>query len=325
MNLPKVSVIIPTYNCKQYITQAIESVLTQTYLNYEIIIVDDGSTDDTRQVLQSYYGKIKYLDQENKGSAAARNYGLQAAQGELIAFLDADDFFCDSKKLEQQVHFLQTRPELGCVQTGWQLIDKDNHTISDIELWRKIPNLDLESWLLWKPVRLSTLMISKSWLQYIGGFNTQFRQSQDWDLMLRLSIEGCRIDWLKVVAVCYRKHNKSITNNISQQAQCILSVLDKFFSRDDLPREIIEIESKVRYYTLVWLSWCYYNKGNYSQMSKYLRDSLNHTPYSKAETISNWIESFNQFYAQTNTEFDVYRFSNLSELTNLLKVMGFID
>jgi glycosyltransferase involved in cell wall biosynthesis len=325
MKIPKVSVIIPTYNCGQYIVQAIESVFSQTYTDYEIIVVDDGSTDNTRQVLQNYSGKIKYLYRENQGSAVARNCGIEAAKGELIAFLDVDDFFLHDDKLEQQVHCLQSKPELGGVQTGWQLIDKDNQTISNIKPWHKAPNLNLEEWLLWKPVRLSTLMIYKSWLQQIGGFDTQFRQSQDWDLMLRLSVAGCQIDWLKTIAVCYRKHQESITNNISQQSQCIQAVLDKFFLRDDLPREIIEIESKVRYYTLVWLSWCYYNKANYSQMSKYLYNSLNHTPYSKAETLSNWIESFNQFSDQTSHKFDVYNFSNLSEFNNLLKVMNFIN
>ncbi|MFM6207508.1 glycosyltransferase family 2 protein, partial [Planktothrix sp.] len=90
--MPRVSVIIPTYNCDRFLPEAIDSVLMQTYQDYEIIVIDDGSTDQTCQVLESYKHKIRYFYQENQGSAVARNLGIKQAQGEFIAFLDADDF-----------------------------------------------------------------------------------------------------------------------------------------------------------------------------------------------------------------------------------------
>ncbi|MDE5121033.1 MAG: glycosyltransferase family 2 protein, partial [Trichodesmium sp. St19_bin1] len=90
---PKVSIIIPVYNCELYITQGIESVLNQTYTDYEIIVIDDGSTDNTHQVLQPYMKKIRYFFHENKGLSATRNQGIKMAKGELIALLDADDLF----------------------------------------------------------------------------------------------------------------------------------------------------------------------------------------------------------------------------------------
>ena len=99
---PLVSVIIPVYNSAKYIQKAIDSVLDQTYSNYEIIVVDDGSTDETRQKLQSYQNKIRYVFQENQGSATARNTGIKLAKGDLVAFLDSDDFWSMPEKLDRQ-------------------------------------------------------------------------------------------------------------------------------------------------------------------------------------------------------------------------------
>lgn len=110
----KVSVIIPTYNRAEFISDAIESVLNQTFEDYEIIIVDDGSTDNTKQIVQSYTSKVKYYYQEQSGVSSARNYGIKAATGEYIAFLDSDDQFLP-QKLEKQVEVLENNPRIGIV------------------------------------------------------------------------------------------------------------------------------------------------------------------------------------------------------------------
>jgi glycosyltransferase involved in cell wall biosynthesis len=99
---PKVSVIIPVYNSPDYVGQAVESVLSQTYRDCEIIVVDDGSTDNTRTALEPYLDHIQYVYQDNQGSAAARNRGIRQAKGELIAFLDADDFFILPEKWQHK-------------------------------------------------------------------------------------------------------------------------------------------------------------------------------------------------------------------------------
>ena len=106
--MPKISVIIPTYNCAQYIAEAIESVLNQAFKDIEIIVVDDGSTDNTREILNLYIEKniIKYIFQENKGPGAARNAGIKASGGRFLAFLDADDILLP-KSLERKVEFLE--------------------------------------------------------------------------------------------------------------------------------------------------------------------------------------------------------------------------
>ena len=102
--MPKVSVIIPTYNRAHYICETIDSILAQTYRDYEIIVVDDGSADNTRKVLQKYDGKVRYFYQKNRGPSAARNFGISQSQGEYIAFLDDDDLWTENK-LELQIDF----------------------------------------------------------------------------------------------------------------------------------------------------------------------------------------------------------------------------
>jgi glycosyltransferase involved in cell wall biosynthesis len=201
---PLVSVIIPVYNSAKYIQKAIESVLSQTYRHYEIIVVDDGSTDGTRRKLESYQNKIRYVFQENQGAAAARNTGIKLANGELVAFLDSDDFWSITKKLEKQVACFAKNPDLGGINTGWRIIDGAGKHIKSVQPWHKAPQLDLETWLKKKCVRTSAMMFRHSWLEKVGGFDPELRQSHDVDLILRLSLAGCKTEWLKEETVCYQ-------------------------------------------------------------------------------------------------------------------------
>jgi len=135
---PLVSVVIPTYNSADFLIQALNSVLNQTYSNYEIIVVDDGSSDNTSQAIEPWRSQIRYIYQDNQGVAAARNRGIDAATGDFIAFLDADDLFLP-QKLQQQVAVFEAQPDLGMVISGWQVTDAEGEVISDIELWHSLP------------------------------------------------------------------------------------------------------------------------------------------------------------------------------------------
>lgn len=112
--MPKVSVVIPAYNTAPYLAEAIESVLQQTYQDFEILVVDDGSTDNTVQVASSYVPRIKLIEKENGGPASARNAGMRQAAGEYIAFLDSDDAWVQDK-LAEQVELLERNTEIGLV------------------------------------------------------------------------------------------------------------------------------------------------------------------------------------------------------------------
>ena len=110
---PRVSVVIPAFNAARYIRDAVDSVLEQTLKNLEIIVVDDGSADDTHRVLAVYGERIRYLPQPNSGVSTARNRGIEAARGEFVAFLDADDYFLCPTKLEEQIARFESQPQLG--------------------------------------------------------------------------------------------------------------------------------------------------------------------------------------------------------------------
>ena len=305
-----VSVIIPVYNSSKYIQKAIDSVLAQTYNNYEIIVVDDGSTDNTKAILEQYKDKIHYIYQENQGSAAARNTGIKLAQGELVAFLDADDLWSMPEKLEKQVACFAADPDLGGVNTGWRIIDGAGKHLKTVQPWHKAPTLDLETWLKKKCVRTSAMIFRREWLEKVGGFDPEIRQSHDVDLILRLSLAGCKTIWLKEETVCYRQHGENTTKDSLKQAKYVQAVLDKFYARSDLPESIRKQEQKVRYHTLVWIAWYQYDADNLDAMASYLQKSLNFSPYLRAENISHWLTSFKRFSLDRGRKFEVDTLTN---------------
>lgn len=308
--VPRVSVIIATYNNAHYIVEAIASIFNQTYRSYEIIVIDDGSTDNTRQVLEPYLDKIRYLYQENKGVSHARNLGLEMARGEFISFLDADDFFLPDK-LAKQVAVFDAHPSLGIVHSGWRLVNEKGEKISDIEFWHWYGSLelDLETWVVWKPVTIS-MMFRKSWIKSVGGFDTRWHHGEDIDLVLRLSVNGCQAVWLPKITYCYRQHHYNVTRKYTQQAVSINSVLDNFFSRQNLSTSIRQLERKSRYYTHNWLAWQAHRNGDLIEMGKYLRQAWKYTSLSMTETIDDCINSFDGFCQQYGYDFDAYALTN---------------
>ncbi len=139
--MPKVSVIIATYNRTHFVCEAIESVLNQTFPDFEIIVIDDGSIDNTKQVLEKYASRIQYIFQENKGRAEARNTGIKNAKCEYIAFLDDDDIWLPNK-LEKQVIFLDSHPDIELVYTFTEVINEqgrllEEETKNHLKLYKK--------------------------------------------------------------------------------------------------------------------------------------------------------------------------------------------
>jgi len=182
---PKVSIIIPTYNQSQYLEEAIESVLNQTYKNIEIIIVDDGSTDNTSEVVKSFDNKIIYIQQKNKGASGARNTGIKKANGQYIAFLDADDMWLKNK-LEKQIEFIQNNPEIGLLGTGcYQMIDMSKMIHKKIfPAKNEILQKDL---IKYNPFIQSSVMIKKDVFNHIDLYDEKFKESEDYDLWLRIA------------------------------------------------------------------------------------------------------------------------------------------
>jgi glycosyltransferase involved in cell wall biosynthesis len=294
VTIPKVSVIIPTYNCQNYILQAVESVLAPEDCDFELLIVDDGSTDDTRRILEPYQSRLRYLYQSNQGVAAARNHGIREAKGELIAFLDSDDYFLPNK-LAAQVARFDAEPNLGIVHSGWQRVNSEGQVLKIIQPWEYVPELDLENWLKWKPVLPSAMVFRRHWLELVGGFDARFPPAEDTDLALRLALKGCQTGWLRQVTIGYRQHTDSAMHKGLPQARSLSAVIDNFFAQPDLPGNIRLLEQKVRHDTLMWIAWYLYYTGHPKDMVKYLRLACQYKSYLSVETIINWSESFLQF------------------------------
>ena len=311
--IPKVSVIIPTYNSAQYLEEAIASVLNQTYTNYEIIVIDDGSTDHTVELLEPYRDKIHYIYQENQGVSAARNQGIALAKGELIAFLDADDIFM-AHKLEKQVAIFEQQPDLGIVNSGFRLIKEDGEFITDIKRWETIPELTIETWILHQPVLPSAMMFRKQWLEKVNGFDTRWFSSEDVDLVFRLIAQGCRGVWLSEVTIYYRRHNRSATwKNSLKQARNSEAMEANFFACQDVPASISSLKKQFRFNNFTWLAWLCYQGGFTKEMSEYLKKSQSYSSVSWAETITKWIQCFKNCTELYGYSFDAYSFSKLPE------------
>lgn len=208
--MPIVSVIIPTYNRKTYVQEAIDSVLAQTYTNYEIIVVDDGSTDKTNEMLQiRYENQIRYVWQENQGESAARNRGIEMAQGKYIAFLDSDDLWLPYK-LEKQTKILNARPEVALVSSEAWLINSLGEKIGNQLLGRNAnsESLNTEQLCLENKIVASTVLLRRSASDLVNNFNVNIQYGEDWDLWLRLSLNWELMSIPEPLAM-YRQHSDS--------------------------------------------------------------------------------------------------------------------
>lgn len=317
---PQVSVIIPVYNGSRYIVQAVESVLSQTFTDLEIIVVDDGSSDRTHQVLQPYLDRIRYIYQENQGAAVARNRACELARGEFLAFLDADDYFLP-KKLEKQIAFFDADPALDMVQTGWFMVDETGRELSAVKPWQQAPKLDLESFILYKCVRPSAMMLRRKWWEKLGGFDSNLPPTEDLDLALRLALKGCKAVWLEDIFTCYRQHDSNLMSSGPKLMKNIQIVMKKFFARPDLPQSIRELKNRERYQCLKWLSWRMYRDGHLTEMAECLEKSLQYTPFSPTKTVLNWLESFQMASEEYGEHFDAYSLSKLAQWQEIISMV----
>lgn len=223
-SVPLVSVVIPAYNSARYIADALDSVLRQDYPAIEILVIDDGSTDHTTDIVARYGNKVRLLAQTNQGSAAARNHGIRHANGKYIAFLDADDAWWSHKirfqvdALNQSGHkmaysrFIRWYQDAGghFTHPETEFLATPNPNVSDDKVVTGSPYAEL---LLDCIVWTSTVIVEKAELEKVGMFDEYLRKGQDYDLWLRLSRQ---IDMLGLEqpTALYRIHPTSITTSL---------------------------------------------------------------------------------------------------------------
>jgi len=183
--LPLVSVIIPTYNRGWIIQEAIDSVLDQDFNDYELIVVDDGSEDNTLEILEAYGKAIKVLQQGNRGVSAARNRGIEEATGRLLAFLDSDDLWLP-KKLSTQVKFFENNADALINQTQ-EIWNRNGLRVNPKKRHHKFSGMIFERSLELCLVSPSAVMIAKDLFDTVGVFDENLPACEDYDLWLRIS------------------------------------------------------------------------------------------------------------------------------------------
>lgn len=278
---PIVSVVIPTYNHERYIAEALDSVLAQTYKDYEVIVVDDGSTDNTREVVKSYGDAVRYIYQQNKRMSAARNTGIRAAQGEYIAFLDSDDTWYP-QKLEKQMKLFELYPTAGLINGGCVYVDVRGNTIATI--CRKDLN-DRDT--LFHALLLNNVLsggssnavIKKECFELVGLFDENLKATaEDWDMWWRIFTKyDIRFAEECLVKILVKDNSVCSAINIAQMLPDELRMLDKLFSISSLKINLFDRRMAVshRYFSAAWASKQIGDKNN---ARKYVMKSLIHNP-----------------------------------------------
>jgi glycosyltransferase involved in cell wall biosynthesis len=224
---PLISVIIPTYNSAAFVPQAIESVRQQTYEYFEIIVIDDGSTDHTEAVLQPYLNSIRYFKKSNGGPSAARNLGIAKARGEFIAFQDADDLWLP-EKLQVQMDYLATHPEIAVVYTDLiQFNHQGQVSFSLTERYGAIPSgYIFEELLVNHAVTLSSVIVRRSCIDEVGGFDESLIGAEDYNFYLRMA-RRFQFGFLNQPLVQKRLHTHNLSDNLEQMCEDEIKNLDK--------------------------------------------------------------------------------------------------
>jgi glycosyltransferase involved in cell wall biosynthesis len=252
---PLVSVIVPTHNRARFLPEALGGALQQTYPHVEILVVDDGSTDETPMVMSRFDAKVQYVRQENSGVSAARNRGIRLAKGEYIAFLDDDDVWLP-QKLERQLSRFAEDARVGVVGCAFYLTDEQLQvqatirpqtcTFSDLLLLRGNGGLFG-----------STIIASKAVLSEIGGFDERLSTSADWDLVTRIA-RRYDVAVLSSEPLLYcRQHGGNMQRGIRRMEEDMLLALEKTF-QETLPPNLTQLRRRVYgnlYRTLAGSYW----------------------------------------------------------------------
>ena len=233
--MPRVSIILPTHNRAAMLREAIHSVLAQTFTNWELIIIDDGSTDETPAVAQAYAeacANIRYIRQPNMGLGKTRERSISLCRGEFIALLDDDDLF-RPEKLERQAAFLREHPDVAMVYSSTEVIASDGTVL---ERQPRQPALTFLEMIDDCPVYVTSVLIRKSCFDEVGTFRGDLPMSADHEMYLRICRHK-RFAFLPGVVGCYRRHEGNMTGNYFKIYEETLGIYNELL-REPLSTEI---------------------------------------------------------------------------------------
>jgi glycosyltransferase involved in cell wall biosynthesis len=279
MTNPEVSVIIPTYNYSRYLGEAIQSVLDQTLQDFEIIVVDDGSTDNTREIVQSYGEKIKYFYQSQQGPAKARNRAILESHGKFIAFLDSDDVWLPTK-LEKQVALFKSNPKIGMVVT-------DNYLFDEKGVYKDYVNK--KGYLLTGDVVYNifinsgvvtpTVMVRREVFDKVGLFEENLQIAEDDNMWIRIAVEY-DVDIVDESLAKIRDHRgrtMRVSDKLSESLQTNIELLTSKYG----PKVASKIKplAALKYYQAYFVQgYSHFENGNYREARTYFKKALKVNP-----------------------------------------------
>jgi glycosyltransferase involved in cell wall biosynthesis len=242
--MPSVRVVITTYNRSNFLSEAIQSVLDQKYTDFEVLIVDDGSTDNTKDVVNKYDDpRVHYLYQPNSGRSVARNRGLKNADVDYVALLDDDDLYYPDK-LSCQVDFLETNPDVDMVASGFKCIKKDGKFLDSWIPCKTETELTLRNYLFHQKLITSSFLLRQRVLERLDHwFDPELEPAEDADVFIRILSVINQGKWLPEIVSAYRLHGAN--SSITGYNRSLLKALDKFFKSSEVPAELLSEQMRI--------------------------------------------------------------------------------
>lgn len=282
--MPTVSVVIPTYNRASLISECIESVLRQTYKDFEIIVVDDGSNDNTEEVAKVFKDTIKYIKQENAGVSAARNRGIRESAGRYVAFLDSDDIWLEDK-LKLQIDFLERNQDIVMVCGNGIYLDGKDVGKAIIKEGRAQEYergfISLKDAFYRFPIRTSTMLMKRDVLLESGMFNTRYIVAEDMELVFKILLKYGKAGFINTPLYKLRKGDESLsTNEVRKQLWSIKALEELFVDNPTaermLGRKAINSRMAYRYYHL---GQAYSDQGDKTNAINAFKKALSYRPF----------------------------------------------
>lgn len=284
---PVLSVIMPVYNGERYLHKAIESVLNQSFEKFEFLIFDDGSTDNSLQIIKSYAevdNRIRYFSRENRGIVDTLNECLDLVECELVARMDADDI-CLENRFQIQLDYLNANPDIVLLGSKVIVIDEDGDEIAP--MGKYFDNDALQQGLLedgGQHIYHPTVIYRKSFVKQVGGYNKAYPNIEDLELFLKLFAVG-KLENLSVPLLKYREHLQKVgyTKRLEQQQQ-VIDLLSKAREQTSSKLDLAEAQESIKSQSLAkkyqtWAWWAL-KAGNKKTAQKYLKKSLIASPLS---------------------------------------------
>lgn len=268
--MPRVSVVISTYNRERYVGLAIESVLAQTFPDIELIVVDDGSTDSTREVVSRFGPRVHYAYQDNAERAAARNHGLRLASGDYVAFLDSDDVWLPDK-IEQELRRFEQYPEAGVVFSDAMFMDESGAPLGPL-VRRAYEGNVLRRIVRRNFVHIGAHLIRRRLLLDVNGFNETraLSGSEDWEAWVRLAAVR-PFAHVRRATLKYRVHGGSTVSQPQHMERSMITARDLIFSNSDLHERIADLRPHAYSHVHLVLANLYRDAGDLHGMRRHLK------------------------------------------------------